>query len=513
MKKIVCLLMAGILASGSLFAQTYSTELEKKANGGDTEAMIQLGDAYFKGNGTKQDAKKAEKWYKNAIKKNNIKGYSKIAELYSTWDGLEKNPEKQEKWQLKAAEAGDPEWANFYGNKYFDQKAYGKAGTYYETAIKGGATDCYGKLAFCQMINQKLFDALKTAEKIGANIKEKGSDDYYGDQARKRAYAQLGRHDLVGTLTGDDLIETVIYCTGLKLPALKGNEIKILETLKEVEFSGRTPEFLYLKGIAAFFADKKDLMYNCMKQAYDKGFENAGVALYGMTIKAPGIYGYKGFIADDPLLNIMASSDRFYGSPDFSLIKPFEKNITSNLNLLANKPDLQAADASKYSALNSVRRRFARNGNVAALEYFAKGTGKSAYDLAKEMNCMEAVAQRGYWWAITDIYKNLRESNSDPDKTAYWRKCMHIAIPLNSAANCSYLYQNIYKNYGDNGIIEFVGSVMDENPDYLIQWVSQDDKLRASEKVSILRMAAADTTEANRDKIDKVLRDDFGTTL
>ncbi len=90
---------------------------------------------------------------------------------------------------------------------------------------------------------------------------------------------------------------------------------------------------------------------------------------------------------------------------------------------------------------------------------------------------------------------------------------MHIAIPLNSAANCSYLYQNIYKNYGDNGIIEFVGSVMDENPDYLIQWVSQDDKLRASEKVSILRMAAADTTEANRDKIDKVLRDDFGTTL
>ncbi len=514
MKKILSLLMAGMVAAGSLFGQSYSKELEKKANGGDTEAMIELGDAYYKGNGIKQDAKKAEKWYKKAIKKDNIKGYTRMAELYSSWDGLEKNPEKQEEWQLMAARAGDPDWANFYGNKYFDEKRYAEAQSFFEKAIKGGVTDSYGKLAYCQVIGQRLLDAIITAENIGDNINEKGSSDYYGVQARKRAYAQLGHHYLARP-TQDDLLETVIYCTGLEFSTIKKNvknpEVKMLELLKSVEFCGKTPEFTYLKGIGTLLSGRTDMAIEFFEKAFEQGVENAGIALYGMTNGSQNFHGkFKPFVADDPLLNILSPYilHRYNGWP---IRDALETSNTTNQNFLANKPTFHVSNDERYVAMNRIRKDWARNGNMAALKYWAKERNMDYYELAKELNCYEALAQRGDLPSILHMYDTHRKSNSD--KAAYWDKCVRIAIPVGNPAACTYLYHKLYKNYGDNGTIEFIDYVMQENPDYLIQWLSYDKILGKNEKVSILRMAASDTSKDTQKKIEKVLKDDYGTIL
>ena len=90
------LMLAAVLAAGSATAQ-YSKELEKKAKGGDVEAMLAVGDAYAKGDGVAKDAKKAEEWYKKAEKEKCDDAYIHHANLYTSWDGIEKNPEKYKK--------------------------------------------------------------------------------------------------------------------------------------------------------------------------------------------------------------------------------------------------------------------------------------------------------------------------------------------------------------------------------------------------------------------------------
>lgn len=107
MKKLTTLFCAALMAVLPAMAQTYSKDLEKKAKGGDAEAMIEVGDCYFKGAGVEKNAKKAKEWYEKAIKAGNTDAYTNIVACYQSWDGIEKNPKKAFKWIERGAKAGN----------------------------------------------------------------------------------------------------------------------------------------------------------------------------------------------------------------------------------------------------------------------------------------------------------------------------------------------------------------------------------------------------------------------
>ena len=68
MKKILVQLLLVLIVS-NVNAQEWSKELEKRAKKGDIEAVVEVGNAYFKGNGVKRDLEKAAKWYYEAIQR------------------------------------------------------------------------------------------------------------------------------------------------------------------------------------------------------------------------------------------------------------------------------------------------------------------------------------------------------------------------------------------------------------------------------------------------------------
>lgn len=142
MNKTIILILAAIMSLGICAnGQAYSKDLEKQANGGDTRAMVAVGDAYMQGNGVGKDLKKAEKWYKKAIDKDdNLVAYERMADLYRSWDGIEKDMKKVSELAYKGGMKGNPRLALESVKIYIDtHDAYGFYGSdekIYETASR-----------------------------------------------------------------------------------------------------------------------------------------------------------------------------------------------------------------------------------------------------------------------------------------------------------------------------------------------------------------------------------------
>ena len=124
MKKSIILILVAIIGLGiSANGQAYSKALEKQANGGDSRAMVAVGDAYLQGNGTGKDLKKAEKWYKKAIDKDdNLVAYERMADLYRSWDGIENNAKKVRQWAEKGGLKGNPRLALEAASGFLNEK-------------------------------------------------------------------------------------------------------------------------------------------------------------------------------------------------------------------------------------------------------------------------------------------------------------------------------------------------------------------------------------------------------
>lgn len=76
MRKIVFLMA---LLSSLAFA---NTELERQCNNGDTGSCVDLGILYFKGDGVKQDYKKAREFYNKACEMGEASGCNNLGKLY-----------------------------------------------------------------------------------------------------------------------------------------------------------------------------------------------------------------------------------------------------------------------------------------------------------------------------------------------------------------------------------------------------------------------------------------------
>ena len=82
MKRLL-LALSLVALTGSVFAQDWSKDLEKKAKKGDAVAQYEVGICYLEGKGVAQDYKKATKWLKKSMDQGNEDARAKFYSCYS----------------------------------------------------------------------------------------------------------------------------------------------------------------------------------------------------------------------------------------------------------------------------------------------------------------------------------------------------------------------------------------------------------------------------------------------
>ena len=158
MKKILLQLLL-ILFATNISAQEWSKELEKRAKGGEVEALVEVGNAYFKGNGVKRDLEKAAKCYYKAIQRGNeevkenfysfyskqLEKYAKSGDAqaqyevgcaYQKGDGVDRNIKTAAEWYMMAADQGHEQatdkFYSFYSKELEKRAKSGQARAQYE---------------------------------------------------------------------------------------------------------------------------------------------------------------------------------------------------------------------------------------------------------------------------------------------------------------------------------------------------------------------------------------------
>jgi len=81
MKRILVFFLAGIVTASG-WAGSYSPELVKKAEAGDSQSQCALGHYYFHGDGVPRDLKESFKWYKKSAEQGNALAQYRLGNLY-----------------------------------------------------------------------------------------------------------------------------------------------------------------------------------------------------------------------------------------------------------------------------------------------------------------------------------------------------------------------------------------------------------------------------------------------
>ena len=89
------------------WAEIYSPELVKKAEGGDAEAQSDLGACYCLGSGVTQNYREALKWFTKSAEQGNANAQFNLGVCYQDGTGVSKDEKEAVKWYTKSAEQGD----------------------------------------------------------------------------------------------------------------------------------------------------------------------------------------------------------------------------------------------------------------------------------------------------------------------------------------------------------------------------------------------------------------------
>ena len=87
----------------------YFERVLAKAESGDVEAMVELGDCYSSGIGVRSNGSKSLTWYKKAAEIGNSEAMKNIAEAYRHGYGVKRDEAKAKEWYCKAANSGNKE--------------------------------------------------------------------------------------------------------------------------------------------------------------------------------------------------------------------------------------------------------------------------------------------------------------------------------------------------------------------------------------------------------------------
>jgi len=82
-------------------------DVYRRATGGDSDSMDELGISYENGWGVNKDYKQAVRWYRQAAQAGNARGMGHLGAMFLKGYGVEKDYQQALNWSRKAADAGD----------------------------------------------------------------------------------------------------------------------------------------------------------------------------------------------------------------------------------------------------------------------------------------------------------------------------------------------------------------------------------------------------------------------
>jgi TPR repeat protein/formylglycine-generating enzyme required for sulfatase activity len=82
-------------------------ETKAKAERGDADAQVNLGQIYAKGDRVSKDGAEAARWYRKAADQGNADGQWRLGVMYATGDGVAKDGAEAARWLRKAADQGN----------------------------------------------------------------------------------------------------------------------------------------------------------------------------------------------------------------------------------------------------------------------------------------------------------------------------------------------------------------------------------------------------------------------
>ena len=85
------------------------TELTAKANAGDADAQMKLGEAYRRGNGVRKNEEIAYQWIRKAAEQGNAAAENDLGTMYRLGEGVSRDKEEAVRWYQKSARHGSGE--------------------------------------------------------------------------------------------------------------------------------------------------------------------------------------------------------------------------------------------------------------------------------------------------------------------------------------------------------------------------------------------------------------------
>ena len=93
---------------------------QKAADMGNAEAMVELGDCYFDGNGVSENKAEGVKWYKKAAELGDEVAQNNMGYAYQHGEGVKQDLAKAKEWYEKAAKQGNANATSNLGTLYRD---------------------------------------------------------------------------------------------------------------------------------------------------------------------------------------------------------------------------------------------------------------------------------------------------------------------------------------------------------------------------------------------------------
>lgn len=155
-------------------------DLIAKADRGDMDAQVELGDAYETAKGLTMDHTSAMKYFRKAANRSHAMAQYRIGLLYQHGRGVEKNSGKATEWFRKANEQDLPQAQCQLGLMEFSRREFSSAMIYFLKAAKHGHAESEVHIAMLFKRGQRVRQDFEKAIKY---LRKAIEDDYGYDVA------------------------------------------------------------------------------------------------------------------------------------------------------------------------------------------------------------------------------------------------------------------------------------------------------------------------------------------
>lgn len=575
MKKILTALCAIAIAVAPAVAQNVK-ELENKAKGGDSAAMLELAGCFLNGtNGAAKDAKKAKDWYEKAVKAGNLDGYEGLVACYESWDGIEKNPKKAFEYIYKGAKAGSPKMKLRLGKAYengegvnkniqaaadeYIDAAYSDVMEAFVPAIKAAnAAGRYEDMLYLSYMMANYGNDLTPEEVETGNKGCAIAFLHAGEPKIAKAYiAKTGNSlDVVADLLAyamkgeNDFEESALSARPFGgVPAFKMQPDKNLyvEALSAALQSAPDDAYSnFLRGVEAVLRDNWPSAESYFAKAAAQGDGNSYAILEGLASSSSYNMARKALmISNDPILvytlNYIEQADLLKGKQVQHPSANPGGDIATLLKWMLKGESYKPRQESLYFGMESLYNQpqffyevkpLANSGNVAAYRLAKRVADDVAHnrwrlsDSDKAM--LESVKLKNYsprYFTLSDVARHLygyitkyNEATNEETKKIYGSKFNYgVYIVKDCMADTPVKMNAIYFFLGDDDKAEYFNKVALEHPDQLLEWTKEREDVTAvapgMSVPDLLETAGKHATGKARSDIEEYLRTKYGRSL